>query len=369
MRGSVLVIAAVSLLGAADAAAFPELGLRSGAPRCNACHFAPAGGGLINGYGRDEAGDTLSLGGEGAFLHGAVELPGWLAVGGDVRAAALANDVGATEGAELAAFPMQADVRLRAAQGAWSLQITAGLVGSTRLYTRASPSYVASSEHYVMWRPRPQGAYVRAGRFFPPMGLRLPDHTLYIRRYTGSNLYEEPYAASAGVVRDAWELHASAFVRDPLMEVSAERFGAVGYAEAHGGSWAAGLSARAAREEGATRLLAGITGRAYLAAIDLAILAEADAFHEIIDDDAGDRTAIIGYLGLDLRVMRGLQLAAWGEHMQDALDVSGTNRESAGAAIKWYPRAHWEVLLQGRWQIIGNDDQARMAMLQIHYYL
>ncbi len=368
MRAPALLVAGACLLAGADAAAFPELALRAGARRCNACHFAPAGGGLINGYGRDEAVDTLSRGGDGGFLHGAVDLPAWFAAGGDVRAAALANDVGATEGAELAAFPMQADLRLRAARGAWSLQVTAGLVGSTRLYVNSSPTWVASPEHYLLWRPKPQGPYARAGRFLPPMGLRLPDHTLYIRRYTGANLFEEPYGAGAGVVRDAWEVHATVFVRDPLMEVASDRFGAAAHAEAHGARWGAGLSARAARGDGVTRLLGGVSGRAWLGALDLALLAEADGLFETLDD-GGDRTAIIGYLGLDLRLVRGLQLAAWAEHMRDALDVAGTDRNSLGTSIKWYPRAHWEILLQGRWQLIGGDDQARMAMLQAHYYL
>ena len=65
----------------------------TGATRCNQCHFAPAGGGPINSYGRDAVGEQLStFGGNGAFAHGAVHLPTWLALGGDFRGAFVAND-------------------------------------------------------------------------------------------------------------------------------------------------------------------------------------------------------------------------------------------------------------------------------------
>ena len=73
-----LLVAAAALfwLGERPAQAYPQWQLSTGAVRCNQCHYAPAGGGLINSYGRDAVGDELSsFGGNGAFLHGAVSLP------------------------------------------------------------------------------------------------------------------------------------------------------------------------------------------------------------------------------------------------------------------------------------------------------
>src|SRR5438445_786070 len=83
-------------------------------------YISPAGTGLISSWGRDEAGDTLSLGGDGAFLHGLWTPPSWLALGADVRLAAIRNDVGGPESPEVAAFPMQADLYARAAYDAFS---------------------------------------------------------------------------------------------------------------------------------------------------------------------------------------------------------------------------------------------------------
>ncbi|MDB4979467.1 MAG: hypothetical protein JWM82_219, partial [Myxococcales bacterium] len=74
----------LSLSGARDAQAYPQFQFSSGTNRCSQCHQSPGGGGLLTSWGRDESGDTISLGGDGAFLHGLVALPSWLALGGDL---------------------------------------------------------------------------------------------------------------------------------------------------------------------------------------------------------------------------------------------------------------------------------------------
>ncbi len=84
MRLTMLVI----VLIAGTAHAYPQFQLSQGAERCSACHLSPAGGGLLNAYGRNEAGETLSRGGDGRFLYGAWEPPAWLQLGADVRGAA-----------------------------------------------------------------------------------------------------------------------------------------------------------------------------------------------------------------------------------------------------------------------------------------
>src|SRR5450432_2549455 len=108
-------LALIALPGRASA--YPQFQFSSGTSRCSQCHYSPAGGGLITSWGRDEAGDTISLGGDGAFLHGLWAPPSWLALGADVRLAAIRNDVGGAEGPEYAAFPMQSDLYARFALG------------------------------------------------------------------------------------------------------------------------------------------------------------------------------------------------------------------------------------------------------------
>jgi len=85
------------MLASGDAAAFPQFQFSSGTTRCGQCYFAPGGTGLINEWGRGEAGDTISRGGDGAFLHGLWTPPSWVALGGDFRLVSLANATGGPE--------------------------------------------------------------------------------------------------------------------------------------------------------------------------------------------------------------------------------------------------------------------------------
>src|SRR5262245_52965613 len=112
MRRILLAALAFALiLGAFSGRAFAyvQFQFSSGTTRCSQCHFSPAGGGLLTSWGRDESGDTISMGGDGAFLHGLWSPPSWLALGLDVRLAATRTDDGGPETPRAAFFPMQAD--------------------------------------------------------------------------------------------------------------------------------------------------------------------------------------------------------------------------------------------------------------------
>ena len=116
MRRGLLALGVV-VLTARAAAAYPQFQFASGTDRCVDCHLAPAGGGLLTEGGHDELGDTLAMSGVGRALHGA-PLPGWLALGADLRMAALVEDAGA-EGARVAVFPMQVEGAARLSRGAF----------------------------------------------------------------------------------------------------------------------------------------------------------------------------------------------------------------------------------------------------------
>jgi hypothetical protein len=375
----VAAFAAVALLQAGQATAYPHFQLSSGTPRCNQCHVAPAGGGLLTAWGRAESGDLLSLGGDGAFLHGAIALPDWLALGGDLRLAALANDTDSSEGAELAVFPMQADLAARVSAGAVSLVTSAGLRGRVRSGSPTSPdsgasevdgssalSYLVSREHYLYWQPRPTGAYARAGRFYAPYGLRLADHTAYIRRYLGTNLLEETYGLGGGVVQKQWELHLSAYVSDMLRGAARDEVGGAALFELHGRHAAAGLSARAGVAATDTRLQAGVHGK-LLVEPSLLVMAEIDGVSQSFD--AGpSRWQLAGYAGPVWLPTRGLSVGAAYEIFDEDVAVSEVTRHAAGLWTSWLPWAHVEVMLSGRAQRIGTSDRALTALLQLHYY-
>src|SRR5450432_1341206 len=231
------------VLGASDAHAYPQWQLSSGATRCNQCHYAPAGGGLLNSYGRDADGDELStFVGNGAFLHGLVTLPAFLAIGADLRGALVVEYVqDPIHGTTPHVFPMQADLSARAALPAGlSVYATGGLRGRVRTggpfvptqnYQPISTSELISREHWAMWQPEAQGPYVRAGRFFAPFGLRFAEHILYVRRDLGFNQLQESYNIAGGYLFPTWELHLTAFAPDFVRHIGSEEKGLAGYFE------------------------------------------------------------------------------------------------------------------------------------------
>ncbi len=369
MRRLVVLLA----LAPAIAAAYPQFQFQTGAVRCNQCHYAPAGGGLINGYGREQAGDTISLGGDGSFLHGLWTPPSWLALGGDVRLAGVLNNVGADFGTETEAFPMQADVYGRASWGPFSVYLNVGYRGTPRADTAPPFSRFVSREHTITYRPDPHGPYVRLGRFFAPYGLRVAEHPTFIRRYLGFNTLEETYGVSGGYVTDDWEVHVTAFIPDFVRPVGYRESGGAAYFEKRLGMAAIGAQARAGFADIESRLQAGVVGKYLVEGPNILLLGELDVVRQHFNDAGASRAQLVGYVGASTFVVRGLMAQLVLERYDEDLATKGVARTAFGASLQWFFHAHLEAYLYGRWVIdgSGSDDgsSSKLVMLQIHYYL
>jgi hypothetical protein len=378
------MLAALAVLAAPTiAAAYPHFQLATGSSRCGQCHVAPAGGGLLTPWGIDEHGDAIARGGDGRFLHGALGLPGWLQLGGELRFAALANDVGGPEGAELAVFPMQMDLAVRVASEAWSVVAIAGARGvvhsgapeggggtASEVEAPSLASYLVSREHYVMWRSGETGPYARAGRFAAPYGLRLADHTAYVRRYLGYNLLEETYGVGGGWLGEAWEVHATVFASDPLQGATRKEIGAAAMLEAQPTSaTVVGVSARAGAGAADTRLQAGVHGKLWVEGARLLLQAEVDGVRQMFEASGGDRWQLAVYAGPVLVPVRGLYAGLAYQAFLEDVKIRGVARQAADVWIAVHPRAHVEVMASGRAQRIGPAERAYLAMLQVHYAL
>jgi hypothetical protein len=383
-----LVAAFALLAGAREAAAYPQFQFSSGTNRCSQCHYSPAGGGLLTSWGRDESADTISIGGDGAFLHGLVSTPSWLGIGGDFRFAALENDVGSPSGTELAMFPMQADLYGRLAFGeAWSVNLTLGVRGVERPSdgsiggrVGATANDLMTREHYIMWRPSATGPYARFGRFFAPYGLRFVEHVYYVRRYTGFNLYEETYNASGGYVADDWEVHGTVFAPvpthliEPLRNVGPSEFGFAGYGElrfakisALAGQVRVGVSSLESRYQ------VGGVGKLWVEKAKLLLLGEGDFIRQQFSAASYVQNQFVSYLGVNFYPVRGLMGSIAYERFQENLSVSTTGRNAYDLQLNFFPWAHCEVVLLGRYQLTGSGaidgGTATLGMLQLHYYL
>ena len=366
-----LALAILVLAGASTAAhAYPQFQLSLGTDRCITCHFSPAGGGLINDYGRDEAGSTISRGGDGRFLHGAWDTPSWIKLGVDLRGVALAKL--REPDAEVIAFPMQTDLYVRAGTQKYSFNLTAGMRGGARDPQPPFVERLVSREHYFMYE-RESGTYVRLGRFFPIFGIRSQDHTAYVRRYLGFHTLEEPYGVGGGMFGETWEAHVSAFVPRPVefLGSGVKASGAVGYYErrfledtaALGGQFRVGISPHD------TRVTAGAVGKRWFADAGLMLLAEVDLVRQSFADVDGTRWQLASYVGASKFVTQGVMVGGAVHHWQPDLTLRST-RDAFEINVQYFPRAHFELHLLARVTGEGDfDDPGLLSLLQLHYYL
>lgn len=368
---------------AGTAEAYPQWQFTSGTTRCNQCHFNPAGGGLLRGYGRDAAGEDLAtFDGNGGFLHGAVELPDWLAIGGDFRLAYVAQDLGGPDSPSSALFPMQGDIYTRVAMGeSFSLNLTGGVRGQARSGATDLPSDVAhdvplnghrmvSREHFVLWQPAAQGWYARAGRFFAPFGLRLAEHITYIRRDLGFNLLQESYNLSGGYISNVWEVHITAFGPDVVQKLGARESGAAAYYERRLFDESASIAVQGkfAAVDGTSRIIGGLVARYFLAPAKLMFLGEANIVNQHFDGPAA-QNQLVGAAGFTFLPWNSLVFTALGERLQTSVAVRDSATNAATGLLNWFPYPHIEMQLVGRMQLPTGQDAAKTVLLQVHYYL
>jgi hypothetical protein len=376
---SALGAALLVLLAPAVASAYPQWQFSSGTSRCGQCHFSPAGGGLINEYGRSAAGEELSTWqGNGGFLHGAAELPGWLALGGDVRGVYLQHDAANPDGPLSAIFPMQADAYARLGFGEVSVMLNAGYRGRVRNppsliepgnYQPTSAASFVSREHYIMWRAGALGPYVRAGRFFAPYGLRLVEHPTYVRRDLGHNTMQETYGLSGGFNQKEWELHLTAYVPDLLRDDGGREIGAAAMFEYRfDDAYALGVQARGGKTDDLTRYGGGLFGKAYFEKIKTILMAEVNLI-QLRGASGEPSNQLIGYFGPTILPGRGFWIGAYGEVSQTDISIKDSATLAGTGQINWFPYPHFEVLLLGRLQAPTKQESAKTFMFQLHYYL
>ena len=81
------------------------------------------------------------------------------------------------------------------------------------------------------------------------------------------------------------------------------------------------------------------------------------------------RRQVTGHAGVAWLPARGVVIG--GTYEYDDVDVgrAGDGRHGLGLWSAFMPVAHVELGLAGRYQWIGPDGRAAMALLQLHYFL
>lgn len=362
-----LFITLFVVLAAGRADAYPQWQL-SRDVTCTSCHIAPDGGGLLNENGLETASAIGWQEHDPAFLHGAIETPRWLVLGGDARIATglvVARDAGA------ALFPMQAELSATALHDSgFSLHAT---LGGRRPPADSPIQALWSREHYVMWQSKPgegSGVFVRAGRLMPTFGLRLAEHIVYTQRYGGRPLFYEAYALALGIVDPRFELHATAFASDRWSVTPEHGDGGAVYAEARIGTHAAvGVSAKYSASDDQTRSFGGVTGKLYLPAADVTLLGEAQLIRQHIDVGDFKTNQVAAYVLASRPLPSSLQLDVGVGHFVQDVRVDNLYRSCLDANLHWYQSSHIEWLLTTRLEHLGGGPTGGYALAQLHYRL
>lgn len=157
--------------------ALPRFAVQNGSS-CIACHVNPTGSGLRNDYGSNVVAlEELPL--ERWLDKGNEDWDGYISdhlqIGGDFRIQGVQyNETDLTR--KSAFFPMQADI-----YSYLKLNNNAGIFTKIGIRKRST----LSTEYWALVSNLPQNAWLRVGRTLPNYGLRVDDHTSFIR---GGNL-------------------------------------------------------------------------------------------------------------------------------------------------------------------------------------
>jgi hypothetical protein len=368
-----LIVALILVAAAGTAEAYPQFQFSSGASTCKECHFSPAGGGLINDYGRDEAGSDLSTwDGNGGFLHGKWTPPDSFQAGADLRVAVGYYNRSVTGAEGPFPFPMQMEAYLRPKIGPVAIYLNVGVRDSRG---NVQPG---SREHYVMYESADSTWYVRAGRFFPIYGLRTQDHTANIRRDLGMYLYEEPYGVAYGKYMANSELHVSAFARVPSFDLGTNHDNGVAAYYEHrdeDSTWSYAAQTKLTISDVDRRAWVGGTYKRWLDGPKVLVMGELDLGTQMFPTNGGVSPAalyqLVGYGSATWMGKKGVMLGAGLQAYDDDLRHHGTSRDSAEVNLQWLPYPHVEGHLLVRYELNALDPGQRQALVlaQVHYYL
>lgn len=182
---------------------FPQLS-RHGYFNCNACHYSPSGGGLLNPYGRELSAEllsTFSREGESKPFYGIIPDSDHFTVAGYVRAVQVLTDNISVR--EAKAILMQSDLELGVLLGPFT---AVGSIGRRQITFDGLVAHQAFSRTHYLLYSTPFGLNLRAGRFMPAWGLNHPDHSLWVRRDLAFGNDSERYTAELSFLAESFSV-------------------------------------------------------------------------------------------------------------------------------------------------------------------
>lgn len=377
--------------------------IRHGYTACGTCHQDPSGGELLTPYGRAQGDLLLAMQygggngeGEGAadagpstgMLWGLWDPPEWLALSGAYRNLEVLQP--AAEGDKFKFIPvMQADLYgqlkfggFRAAGSVGVAKVKAGSPNARAAQVtteQGNELNVISRTHWLGYDFNDE-FLLRAGRLNLPFGVRVPEHTMWVREKTQTDRESDQQTGVAlSYVGDV--------LRGEIMgilgnyQINPDEFRERGYSlfiEGLGNNrFAAGVSSkltyakkdRYTGEENVTRQAHGLMSR-WVPWEPLAVLFEADMLFRT-NTDAG----YVGFVQADWEVIQGLHLLATGELLDEGLSIDRDAPEAAPGAgeprfgvwgsVDWFFYRQFEM----RVDFIQRQNDPFTILGQVHFYL
>jgi hypothetical protein len=366
----VVVVVAVVLALTGRAQAYPQFQM-SRDQTCTACHLSPAGGGLLNENGLATAETISQWGTAPEFFYNKLPTPSWLTLGGDLRGA---SGYVQTPEKLLASFPMQVEAYGDAKLGAGlSLYVDLGIREPE--YGQESTTFLWSREHYLMWQQNPDGntgLYVRVGRFMPVFGLRIAEHPDYIRKWGGTPLYGETYGAAVEYIDKQFELHATGFIKDPLIDTPEHSNGGAAVGEYRiTEQLSVGAEGMYTKSDDDKKFRVGALAKLFVPGIDTLFQLEGQFVNELIEPRGAPKQIVALLMAskfLSPAYMIDLGLNYFDENVQ----ITGLHREALDLNFHWFATSHIEAMFTGRIETLDfgkGGPNAGYALIQGHYRL
>lgn len=360
-----LLVSLFVIAGLGVAHAYPQYQL-SHDQTCTGCHIAPGGGGLLNENGLMTAETLSQLGTAPEFLNGAFELPTWLVLSGELRGSA---GYLRTPEDQLVAFPMQAEL-------SGTVKVSGFVVHAKGGYPGIGAPPVFSREHYVQWQSKPDegtGVFVRAGRFMPVFGLRLAEHPTYVRRHGGTPLWGERYGLGVSYIDDRYEVHATGFIEEPLLDPVVYGNGGSLYAEYRVTDTAlVGVEGMFVKEDTQHKQRYGVVGKWYCECLSLLVSGEAQVVRRRFYGGYAREYQIVANVIGTFTLTEFFQVDVGIGHFDANVHIEDIDRDAVEINARYRLTSHVELQLNTRYEQIGfgqGGPFGAWALGQLHYRL
>lgn len=370
--------------------------IRHGYTACATCHADPSGGELLTPYGRVTADYILRMQyGERdpeaapspGVLWGAWEPPEQLLVSGSYRNLYIIRP---TEEANVATFipVMQADLYGQVRLGSFTAGGSLGVSKVREGFTHARPAQITTGqgdELNLISRTHYLGAdigddyTIRAGRLNLPFGVRIPEHTMWVREATRTDREsDQQHGVAVAYVGEDLRMEIMGIAGN--YQVNPDRFRERGYSlfveGIAGTTFAAGISSkvtyaeldRVTLESNTLRQAHGLTAR-WAPLESLALLFEGNSLFRT-NADAG----YVGFLQADYEPITGLHFLVTGELLDEGLPVEdppvatpglGQPKFGTWVSLDWF----FYRQLEFRTDFVFRQDEPFNILAQLHMYL